>query len=503
MRVNNVTSFQKDYLNLRDASAVVRQGKIVLISVEEVTVMDDIKLEDKIDGLKSSIDKLSSEGITTKKEEKEKTVLPKKEVVSFKLREELKAKYHFFTLTDSKELYMYVPTLGIYKDNAEPVVRKILDGMLHEDSNPGLIGTTVASLKDNTYMDRSKLENNPTLLATRNCVLNIDTLEQWKLTPDAYRIKQIPVEYNHKATCPNFNKFIETTVEPEYQKVIQQWFGFCLQETYAPKKAIMIWGKPHSGKTRLAIVLTAFLGEENVVTKTLPSICERFGTTDLYGKMANVSDEHPASLVKDFEKFKALTGESMVEGEIKGVQKKIFFRNTAKMIFLCNEIPPIEHADDSFYSRWIVIPFNKCFNEETGNRINAYDKLMTTPEELSGILNYALQGYNSLKTEKQFAYPDSIDYVKTMWSNGAKDSISMYIKECLVTDGNLDTWVANDTIYTDYCSYCQETGEPNLPKHILLRKIGERIPLTKGQKEGGKHGVYGIELKKFMTEGGN
>ena len=68
--------------------------------------------------------------------------------------------------------------------------------------------------------------------------------------------------------------------------------------------------------------------------------------------------------------------------------------NTAKLIYSANSLPSIKAEDDAFYNRWVIIPFENSFygHEDT----NLTEKL-TTPEELSGILNFALSGLIRLK----------------------------------------------------------------------------------------------------------
>jgi putative DNA primase/helicase len=78
--------------------------------------------------------------------------------------------------------------------------------------------------------------------------------------------------------------------------------------------------------------------------------------------------------------------------------------NTAKLIFSANEIPALKYEDDAYYGRWVIIPFD---NSVYGREDTQLLKRLTTDNELSGILNWALDGLDRLKdNEWQFSYSD-------------------------------------------------------------------------------------------------
>ena len=87
--------------------------------------------------------------------------------------------------------------------------------------------------------------------------------------------------------------------------------------------------------------------------------------------------------------FKVMAAGDSVTGEHKFGQP-FTFRNFAKMIFSGNLIPESEDKTDAFYRRWVIIHFDKRFAD--GKEDAELTQKLTTPEELSGLLNLALAG---------------------------------------------------------------------------------------------------------------
>ena len=98
--------------------------------------------------------------------------------------------------------------------------------------------------------------------------------------------------------------------------------------------------------------------------------------------------------------FKMLTGGDSISGEEK-FKMSFNFRNIAKLWFSANEIP--ETLDDTIalFRRWILLVCSNIFARDKCDS-HILKKLMT-PTELSGFLNYALEGLKRLLTNRHFS----------------------------------------------------------------------------------------------------
>jgi phage/plasmid-associated DNA primase len=113
-------------------------------------------------------------------------------------------------------------------------------------------------------------------------------------------------------------------------------------------------------------------------------------------------------------KFNMATGQDTISASIKHVNEPIKFKSFAKMMFSVNQFPGLPSYDDpnanAFFNRWVGIRFEKMFydaeaferKKEMGEENiglkdpNILNKL-ATKEELSGLLNFTLEGLQRVK----------------------------------------------------------------------------------------------------------
>ena len=100
------------------------------------------------------------------------------------------------------------------------------------------------------------------------------------------------------------------------------------------------------------------------------------------------------------------------------------------MVFCANELPITKDLSDGFFDRWIIFDFPYRFLPkeqinalEENERENVFladvdliDKL-TTPENLSGLLLWSIQGLQRLEENKGFSYSKGTTDIKNLWVN--------------------------------------------------------------------------------------
>jgi len=99
-----------------------------------------------------------------------------------------------------------------------------------------------------------------------------------------------------------------------------------------------------------------------------------------------------------------LVGNDLIGAEVK-FGKHFTFENHVKLVFSANKIPETEDDTDAFFRRWIIIVFPNQFTDDKNAEHKAdhsiIDKL-TTPEELSGLLNKSLKSLHNLLETNRF-----------------------------------------------------------------------------------------------------
>jgi putative DNA primase/helicase len=318
--------------------------------------------------------------------------------------------YHIMHLIDNNKTYIYKD--GVYCTDAKSFLKKELyktfEGTHNQYWHPVMTEHEAKQILERTCtMASTKIRNLQGyngLLNLNNCILNLDNMDEYDHSPEFKLLTKLPVNYDLDAQCPCFMGFLEQAIKPEYFNVVGEMMGYTLWPDYNVHKAFMMLGPKRTGKSTLIRVIEALNGHSNCSHVSLQDlVSQRFARARLFGNRINTYGDLPATAMSDVGIFKNVTGEDEIDAEYKGTQ--IFsFRNTAKLIYSANALPSIKVSDDAFYNRWIIIPFENSFygREDTGLTAR-----LTTPEELSGILNFALAGLIRLR-ENDWQFSDRI-----------------------------------------------------------------------------------------------
>jgi putative DNA primase/helicase len=272
--------------------------------------------------------------------------------------------------------------------------------------------------------------------------------------PDIFEVAQLPVKYDPKATCPEFDKYLDTTLEPEIHPLVEELFGYALIADTRFEKAAMLTGGGSNGKGVFLDTLTALLGSENVSSVALQDLEEqRFKAAELYGKLANIFADLDVRAMQSSTMFKTIVTGDEITAERK-FQQPFKFRPYARMFYSCNELPESRDVTYAFYRRWLIIPFARTFEKGKDADLSLRDKL-TGPEELSGILNRALQGLQRLFEQGYFTEPAEVQDALKQYQR-QNDTVTAFIEE-QCTLGPTES-ITKQAFYLAYKTWCMDQG---------------------------------------------
>ncbi len=419
----------------------------------------------------------------------------------FNLATRLKLDYSFVTLQSTKEILVYNEKQGIYEPGGEAVIEREVQSALKFDATIQATNEVLWHIRRSTYVTHDEIDSSDNIINVKNGLLNIKTKKLTPHSPDYYSITQIPVDYKPEAKCTRINKFIDDVFDESDREVIKEFIGYLLVKRYIFHKALMLTGQTGTGKTTFQRTLIAFLGNDNISTRTLQDLCEnKFAKADLFGKLANISDDIPSNAVKYSGFFKQLTGESRITGERK-FKDAFDFCNNAKVIFSCNELPSVATEDDAYYYRWIIVETKHRFIGNQANRNLIVE--LTTPAELSGLLNLALEYRQRLMEKNDFTYDTDIEYAVRRYQLVVKDSVSRFAANCINLDG--DSYVEKQVLYDYYIEWCNGEDISYKPKNAFHRRLrdllGKHVESYKPTIEGKQVATYkGIKIKEEALE---
>lgn len=407
----------------------------------------------------------------------------------------LQGDYHFITLRDNQTCYFYNEETNLWDDQAIQRIKE--DSMsLIDDLTVNHQNEIINRIKCTTGFDREKL--NPShLIGFENDVLDLDS---WSIIPhkyDQYLTRKIPVTYDSASYPIAWEKFFMEVIEQEDIPRIQEVIAYCICPGYPIHKIFVLNGEGANGKSTLLNGTTHFLGEKNVSHIPMQDFDKnRFAASKLFGKYANIVNDLPDKELHQTGKLKQLSGGDYIWGDIKNNKQGIEFINEAKMFFSANSLPKIDDNSMAIYRRLTVIDFHRKFTGENADP-NLLDKL-TTPEELSGLLNVCLWALSRLLRRGYFEGDQDHDKLKERYLTGS-DSVHAFADYALVYKENGS--ISNDKLYKGYVKYCRKHNLT--PKH--KQTLSKQLPMWKenaeSSKSGGTRYWKGIAFHKSTQDG--
>ena len=139
--------------------------------------------------------------------------------------------------------------------------------------------------------------------------------------------------------------------------------------------------------------------------------------------------------MKDTGSFKGLTGGDALTAQFKN-QGHFSFKNSAKLVFSCNTVPRTDDNSVAFYRRWILVNFPNEFIAGENADPAILEKL-TTPAELSGLLNKALGRLAGLNARGTFSNAASVEATQEKYM-ALSDSIYCFVNDkCVIDNGEI------------------------------------------------------------------
>ena len=298
--------------------------------------------------------------------------------------------------------------------------------------------------------------------------LDVTTRELKPHTPEHLSPVRIAATYYPGATCPAINAFLDSTI-PDLTAIFMEIVGYVITPDNRLQKAFFFIGPGGTGKSTAANVIRGLLGSENVAAVALHQLeDDRFATADLYGRLANVFADLDARALRSSSMFKSITGGDRIRAERKH-RNSFEFAPYARLIFSANEAPPTADNSNAFFERWVIVPFQRKHRGAAHCDNDLLAKL-TTPAELSGLLNLALAGLDRLHQQHGFSHAASSDQAAERFRVDA-DSAAGFLEERCELDP--DARIAKPVLFTAYKTWCEDNNRRPLAAQRFNRRLRE------------------------------
>jgi putative DNA primase/helicase len=316
--------------------------------------------------------------------------------------------------------------------------------------------------------------------------------------PERCGVTQLHVDWKPGATCPSVEQFLAEVLPADCLEQTEEcpegfiWevLGYMLFSGNPLHKAFMLRGLGRNGKGRLIHLLRTIAGRENLSTVALHELLgNRLRVATLHGKLLNAAGAISGSYIEDTSLFKAITGGDELQGEHK-YGHPFDFRPWATPVYSANK--PFGTSDDSvgFWDRWVMIHFPNDYTN-SGKLDSEIDNAITTPTELSGVLNRAVPALRTLMKRGRFVLPASCIEVKEEFRRHGDRVLAWLNDRCRVSP-ELGL-ISRSLLYKDYKDYVEDDGGKPMSRQKFFERLG-KIPGVHPRKSGNVRGFRGIFL---------
>ena len=313
------------------------------------------------------------------------------------------------------------------------------------------------------------------------------------------------VKFDPKAECPVYEKALKETFKnlPDCDDVIRHFYeviGYILHPEKSPAKWFLLRGNGSDGKTTQMKIISALLGSavlpESIERFSTGSFADSHATSSLVGKLLVYDDDLNKNIVLPDGTLKKLSEDGQITANPKGYQP-FTFTKVCTVVMCCNGTPKTKDISKGFRRRAMVIPFDRGFTkEEQDPTILKY----IIKNELSGVLNKALEGLKRLKQRGYFQEPISCKDAKNSWLDSA-NSTAGFIRDCVeITKQYTTDKVSVNDLYMAYCNYCDEQNYNRVIAKNSFKESCMELGLKLKSSANRHHNFIGIKLKAVSSD---
>jgi putative DNA primase/helicase len=406
-------------------------------------------------------------------------------------------------MRDNLDIYIYNEENGKYEPNGKQLLRELIHKILGELYREPRAKQVIESITSSIVVkDRNDLNPPLHLIGFENGILDISTFPYKRLphSPKYFFTEFLAIEHNPTATCKEWEKFLNSSYRPADIIFLQQWVGSCLLREIKPPnwKAVMLHGPTKTGKSTFIHVLNALFGS-SAVNVPLHSFKDKFERVRFYGRLLNAHADIGSTELHDTSAFKTTVAGDTISARTLYCPS-FDFSPYPKHIFSCNDMPPTWDDSGAFFERWRLVIVNlEQFLDTNPNQDKKLLTKLTTKEELSGILNWALEGLQKFLKQGYYSQCPDKEETRRLWQLFSNpQGAFMYSNWVKFVSEHSET---KENLYQHFVKFCEGKGITPwskarfgraLRKHFVAKgyltesretqKDGKQVPCWRGIK---------------------
>ena len=352
-------------------------------------------------------------------------------------------------------------------------------------------------------------DRQPYLLNCKNGTLD---LNEFTLKPhDAGDLlsRVAAVSYDPAAVSPRWLQFIDeiTAGDRDTARYLQKCAGYSLTGDTRYECLFICFGSTsRNGKSTLleslAIMMGGYSATANPQTFTKTNRAGDNAPSEDIARLAGVRfvtvSEPPRGMELNASLVKSLTGRDTIKAR-RLYESSFQFTPAFKLFFNSNHRPRIDDRSVFESERVKLIPFNVHFGQ--GQRDPHLKDTLQTPESLSGVLNWALDGLRMLRAEG-FTMPPAVVQATEEYKR-RQDKLLQFLEE--KTEAGAGYEVPLMTLHNAFGDWCNASGLVGVGVPRFKELLEERQLFTKkkrpaGSGKAGKTAIFVLGLRLLQED---
>lgn len=310
-------------------------------------------------------------------------------------------------------------------------------------------------------------DRDPYLLNCQNGTLNLRIGEFREHRAEDFLSLVSGASYDPNARCPRWEQFMTEIMQSptdidsaQKMRYLQKAFGYALTGNTCYECLFILYGATtRNGKGTAMETFLRLMGDYGKTARP-ETIGARFQQNSnapsedvarLNGaRFVNIS-EPDKKLTLSAALVKSLTGNDTITARFLH-ENSFEYRPQFKMFINTNYLPQITDLTLFTSGRIKTIPFERHFEEYEQDK--GLKELFAKPENLSGILNWCIEGLRLLETEG-FAEPQAVRAATAEYAHES-DKLALFMEECLQEEKG--ALCRTSAVYEAYAHWCEENG---------------------------------------------
>jgi len=290
---------------------------------------------------------------------------------------------------------------------------------------------------------------------------------------------QLDYDYAPDAPAPRFKAFIEHVLpDGAVRKLLFQYIGYVFLRDMNLERVLFLFGSGANGKSVFLNVIKALIGKEQCCAYSLEDLTKKdYHRAELGNYILNVCTEISSRLKTSV--FKQMVSREPLQAR-SPYGKPFIIHEYATSIFATNELPKDVEQTNAFFRRFLIIPFDVRIPDDEQDPDLA-KKIIDS--EMSGVLNYVVQGARSLLREKKFAIPQAV--LETVEKFRRESNCVATFLDAKRYHPSVEKCKPLQAMYDVYKEHCLAEGIRAIPKRTFaqrLRNLGYSVVPFGGKK---------------------